>query len=489
MSRNGSGTYSLPATYNPVTSGTTISSTAYNGTLTDIANALTASIANDGQTTPVANLPMGGYRHTNVANGVAATDYCALGQAQAQAFATLTSVAGTDTITATVAPAFGAYATGQVFRFIPAGANTTTAVTLNINGVGAKAVVKYGSSNLAVGDLQTGRLTEVYYDGTNFQLKTQPANVSATSVTTTNAVITGGSIDGTPIGGTTPSTGAFTTVTASTSVTSPTIGAGSGSALSLQSNGTTNATLDTSGNFNTTGSSSSTFFKASGSSGAGTSVGFFDFSSGSTRIISAGANSSTYGQIQFYGANASVANAVLYGMFDGSGNFLVGTTSSSVPSGYAFQWIQTVGGGAARFCHSTAAVSGDQFVGFFYNGTGIGSITQNGTTAVAYNTSSDYRLKANPQPLTGSGEFIDALQPKTWEWTADGSKGVGFIAHEVQAVSPTTVTGEKDAVDAEGKPVYQSMEYGSAEFIANIIAELQSLRKRCAALEAAVTLH
>jgi len=85
--------------------------------------------------------------------------------------------------------------------------------------------------------------------------------------------------------------------------------------------------------------------------------------------------------------------------------------------------------------------------------------------------------------LIGSGAFIDALKPKTWNWKADGSKGVGFIAHEVQEVSPGSVVGQKDAVDEDGKPIMQAMEYGSAEFIANIIAELQSLRARVAALE------
>ena len=74
--------------------------------------------------------------------------------------------------------------------------------------------------------------------------------------------------------------------------------------------------------------------------------------------------------------------------------------------------------------------------------------------------------------------FIDALKPKTWAWKSDGSKGVGFIAHEVQEVSPSSVVGEKD-----GEKM-QVMEYGSAEFIANIIAELQSLRARVAQLEA-----
>jgi hypothetical protein len=117
-----------------------------------------------------------------------------------------------------------------------------------------------------------------------------------------------------------------------------------------------------------------------------------------------------------------------------------------------------------------------------------GPSTQVGTIAVTsvatlYNTTSDYRLKDNAQPLDNSGAFIDALQPKTWTWATDGSRGVGFIAHEVQAVSPYSVKGEKDAVNAEGVPIMQLLEYGSAEFIANIIAELQQLRARVAQLE------
>jgi len=112
-----------------------------------------------------------------------------------------------------------------------------------------------------------------------------------------------------------------------------------------------------------------------------------------------------------------------------------------------------------------------------------GSVSLNGASA-SYNSVSDYRLKDNPQALTGSGAFIDALQPKTWTWAGDGTPGVGFIAHEVAAISPRSVNGEKDAVNDDGTPKYQSMEYGSAEFIANIVAELQSLRARVAALEA-----
>ena len=73
MSRNGSGTYSLPAG-NPVVTGTTISSTWANSTLNDIASALTGSLAADGQTTASGNLNMGNNKITNLTDGTNAQD-------------------------------------------------------------------------------------------------------------------------------------------------------------------------------------------------------------------------------------------------------------------------------------------------------------------------------------------------------------------------------------------------------------------------------
>ena len=79
MSRNGSGTYSLPAG-NPVVTGTTISSTWANNTLTDIATALTGSLASDGQTPATGNLQMGSNRITGLADGIASTDAATVSQ-------------------------------------------------------------------------------------------------------------------------------------------------------------------------------------------------------------------------------------------------------------------------------------------------------------------------------------------------------------------------------------------------------------------------
>lgn len=80
MSRNGSGTYNLPAG-NPVVSGSTITSAWANSTLTDIANSLTGSVASDGQTPITGNLLMGSNRITNMGDGINLTDAATVGQA------------------------------------------------------------------------------------------------------------------------------------------------------------------------------------------------------------------------------------------------------------------------------------------------------------------------------------------------------------------------------------------------------------------------
>lgn len=136
-----------------------------------MATALTQSIASDGQTTPTANLPMGGFRHTNVGNANARTTYASAADVQDATLVYLTAVAGTDTITGTAAVSMSAYVTGQRFHFISAGANTGTSVTLNINSIGAKSVTKNGSTALAVGDIPSGAVVTVCYDGTRFQIQ------------------------------------------------------------------------------------------------------------------------------------------------------------------------------------------------------------------------------------------------------------------------------------------------------------------------------
>lgn len=180
MPRDGSGNYIRPAGQ-PVTTGTVIDATVFNALTADLATALTGSMPRDGQAPPTANLPMGGFKLTGLANGSAAADSITYGQAQSLDSAVaataqsgsaqwLTSVSGTNTITGNASPAITAYAAGQIFRFVPAGANTG-AVTLQINGVGtAQSVTKNGTLPLVTGDILAGSIVTVVYDGTRFQL-------------------------------------------------------------------------------------------------------------------------------------------------------------------------------------------------------------------------------------------------------------------------------------------------------------------------------
>jgi len=181
MARNGAGTYTLPAG-NPVTTGTTISSSWANNTLNDIASSLTASIAYDGQTAPVANLPMATYAHTNVGNATVRNMYASAAQVQDGTLQYLTSVTGTNTIAATAPISMSALAAGQVFRFIAAATNTS-GVTLNINSIGARAITKNGTTALSANDILINSAITVIYDGTQFQLL-NPANVVPSGVIT-----------------------------------------------------------------------------------------------------------------------------------------------------------------------------------------------------------------------------------------------------------------------------------------------------------------
>lgn len=187
MPRNGSGSYALPAG-NPVVTGTTIDSTVQNNTTSDIATALTNSLAKDGQTTPTANLPMGGFKLTGLASGSARTDSASLANLQDGTGIYVSTVGGTaDVITLTPSPAITAYAAGQAFSFIASGANTTN-VTVNVSGLGAKAITKLGTNALVANDIPSGSLINVKYDGTQFQLVAGGSLSAALSNTFTPAL-------------------------------------------------------------------------------------------------------------------------------------------------------------------------------------------------------------------------------------------------------------------------------------------------------------
>lgn len=145
MARNGSGVYSLPEAafvYNTV-----IDQAAVNSDFSDIALALTASIAADGQTTVTASLPLNSNKLTGLAVGSAATDSASLGQVQAEAYiwcGTMTGSANAGVLTP--APAITAYVAGQRFVWMASSNVNTGAMTVAISGLSTIAAQNDGSA-------------------------------------------------------------------------------------------------------------------------------------------------------------------------------------------------------------------------------------------------------------------------------------------------------------------------------------------------------
>lgn len=180
---------------------------------------------------------------------------------------------------------------------------------------------------------------------------------------------------------------------------------------------------------------------------------------------------------------------------DSGGRLLVGTTGNTTGgkvhvtsststglgiynpanNGYACLYVRTDG-------------TGNYLAYWNYQGSAVGSVTTNGSSAF-YNTTSDYRLKENVVTITDGIERVKQLNPSRFNFIADADKTVdGFLAHEVQSIVPEAITGEKDAVDADGNPEYQGIDQSKlvpllTAALQEAIAKIETLEARVAALE------
>ena len=84
--------------------------------------------------------------------------------------------------------------------------------------------------------------------------------------------------------------------------------------------------------------------------------------------------------------------------------------------------------------------------------------------------------------MTGALAKVAALNPVTFKWNADDSDGEGFIAHELAEVCPHAVTGEKDAVDADGNPVHQGID--TSFLVATLTAAIKELKSELDSVKA-----
>lgn len=291
----------------------------------------------------------------------------------------------------------------------------------------------------------------------------------------------------------------------------------------IQSNGTTAITIDSSQNVgigNTPSGTSATGYRSlelGTTAGTGITAGNGDFYVPVNAYVAGGAwkyattstasllNINTTTLTWSNAGSGTAGNNISFSermRITSGGTLLVGTTTETTLSSVI--WKTTLSGGGNNLAVVNTSTNGSTTSGFqasnftggsasiinFYNGSSgfAGNITipTNGSTGttVSYNTSSDYRMKENIAPMTGALNKVLQLNPVTYTWKSNGYAGQGFIAHELQAVVPDCVSGEKDAVDAEGNPIYQGVD--TSFLVATLTAAIQELKAELDATKAEV---
>ena len=222
--------------------------------------------------------------------------------------------------------------------------------------------------------------------------------------------------------------------------------------------------------FNTNASSSSTLAEAvridgNGSVGIGTNspaeLLTVYHATNSKLLISTGANGAS--QLYFGDNGSNLAGRIYYDhsansmrfhvnaderlRIDSSGNLFVNATASKSGISRAFIEYSSASQYGLELHATSASVPATQ-IAFYQNNSFVGSISST-ASATAYNTSSDYRLKTDAQPITNASDRVLALNPVNFEWIADGTRVDGFLAHEAATVVPEAITGTKDAMRDE----------------------------------------
>jgi len=212
------------------------------------------------------------------------------------------------------------------------------------------------------------------------------------------------------------------------------------------------------------------------------------YTAGLVNVENSTGTSTDGGRLKFYTAAEDVSHTLTERMRIGSDGKVMFNTSSVLNAGYMSLLFD--GSAINGFTIKNSSATFGPYL-YFVNSAGnvAGYVIQNGTTTVSYTTSSDYRLKENIVPMTGALDKVLQLKPVNYTWKQDGLDGQGFIAHELQAVVPDAVVGEKDAVDAEGNPKYQGVD--TSFLVATLTAAIQEqqtiindLKARVTALEA-----
>ena len=208
-----------------------------------------------------------------------------------------------------------------------------------------------------------------------------------------------------------------------------------------------------------------------------------DTVSGSTTLTLGGTNATTIAQdaattVTGFKSTGIDDNASSTSMtIDSNGLVLVNGTSAPTTAKF-----QAHCGEQNTFCASIFSIGNNSDYIQFWNGSEVGSIKRVGGTGVAYNTSSDYRLKENVDYTFDATTRLKQLRPARFNFIADADTTVdGFLAHEVQTVVPEAISGTHNEVDADGNPVYQGID--QSKLVPLLVKTIQELEARITELE------
>ena len=210
-----------------------------------------------------------------------------------------------------------------------------------------------------------------------------------------------------------------------------------------------------------------------------------------SRIMFADTDDNNIGIINYSHSEDSmsfVVNNAERGRWTSGGNFFINTTNTTPNPGI------NLGPSGGMSQGNNNGTSGFYFNYITRNGSLIGSITQSGTNGVAFNTSSDHRLKENVTDMTGAIDRVKALAPKRFNFISDPDDTTvdGFLAHEAQTVVPEAVTGTHNEVDDDGNAVMQGIDQSKlvpllTGALQEAIAKIETLETEMTALKARVT--